>query len=230
MEAPYRIDFQSNGRVIFYVNTNNKEQRFVGAINDSFEANDTQIIIGLQQFATNLITSVYKDGVLTGTYTEVSAFDYDACVTKNQNIFLVFAENMSLAPAAINVDAPVTIEAANAEILGYAILNVTAAAVVDLSDGVDDSSAPVPIPADATGARLVVQFTSTDAKLLFAANGSTPANTPSERGEYVVENKTEIFLGRTPQSSDAASELQAFKAIMNTAKTATILITYYKMS
>lgn len=226
MERPSIIDFQANGKVLFTVNS---ERKFVRNVSDEFSLGTNSITIAALEIEVYDLIEVYVAGVLTDSYDVVNSLDPEAYQTKLALVFTVFTTNMSTAPINVTVDAPVTIDAPVATLEGYAILNVTDAAVVDLADGVDTGGAPVPIPVDATGARLVVQFTSVDAKMLFAANGMVPDNSPLV-GEYVVENKTEIFLGKLPDYNGPPSELQEFRAIMITAKTATIYITYYKIA
>jgi len=226
MERPISIDFQTNGKVLFVVSDTRK---FVRNVSDPFSLESNSINIDGLNIEVYDLTEVYVGGVLSATYSVVQSLDPSAYITKLETIFTVFTVNMSTAPINVTVDAPITIEAPISTLEGYALLSVTDAAVVDLADGVDGGGTPVPIPVDATGARLVVQFTTVDSKMLFAANGLVPDNSP-EVGEYVVENRTVILLGRTPDSNGPVTELADFKAIMITAKTATILITYFKMA
>lgn len=226
MERPVSIDFQTNGKVVFTVNANRK---FVRNVSDPFSLEKNSIIIAGLDIEVYDLIEVYVGGVLTDTYDAVDPLNPAAYQTKLPLVFTVFTENMSTAPINVTVDAPVTVEAPVATLEGYSIVSVTDASVADLADGVDTGGSPVPIPVDATGARLVVQFTTTDSKMFFAANGMIPDNSP-EVGEYIVENKTEILLGKLPDYNGPPSELQEFKAIMATAKTATIYVTYYKVA
>ena len=114
------------------------------------------------------------------------------------------------------------------EIVGYSFISVDDSTEFTLADGVDDASASVPIPGQATGCIIVCAITDGD-QMRISVNGGRPDIT-DKHGYLVDVNNVEIHLGKTSLSDGSRSEMDNFKAICETGKTATLSVTYVQFN
>lgn len=109
--------------------------------------------------------------------------------------------------------------------VGYSYLDIDDSDVFQLADGVDDAAAAVPIPNDATGAYITIEHTSSAPVIRVSSNGSVP-DIAASRGVAIYEDQSEIHVGSTAQHFARKEELDNFKVVIDTGKTARLHITY----
>lgn len=112
--------------------------------------------------------------------------------------------------------------------VGYCVITANDSQVWGLQDGVDNAGAPVPIPSNATGARLEIEFTSIANEARVATVDRLIPSVSLKKGEKISENGTVLILGKTSNTSFDPSELTNFKLAMKTGTTAKLQVTFIR--
>lgn len=112
----------------------------------------------------------------------------------------------------------------NYEAIGSAYLSVDDVAVLTLANGQVSPSNPalVPVPANASGAKIQVQIT-TGTTIRFFSNGASVSNLEG----WLVANLGEVTLGDVSEVNYSKGELKSFETIGTSGTTADLYITYY---